>query len=68
VANFGVCIPDKVSKRLDGYREEIKEERGLYRNPSRSAVITQAIIEFLDRHQEPEKQVGDEVGVVEPVK
>ncbi|GAI82084.1 unnamed protein product [marine sediment metagenome] len=68
MANFGTCIPDKVSKRLDSYREEIKEERGLYRNPSRSAVITQAIIEFLDKHEKPEKQVKDEVGAAEPVK
>ena len=59
MANFGISIPDKVCKRLDSYREEIKEERGLYRNPSRSSVITQAIIEFLDKHEKPEKQGDD---------
>ena len=57
MANFGISIPDEVCKRLDGYRGRIMREHNLYRDPSRSAVITQAIIEFLDRHEEPEKQV-----------
>lgn len=55
--NFGISIPDEVCKRLDGYRERIAGEHGLYRNPSRSAVITQAIIEFLQKHDKPEKPV-----------
>ena len=59
MANFGISTPDKVCKRLDSYREGIKEERGLYRKPSRSSVITQAIIEFLDRYEKPEKQGDD---------
>lgn len=57
MANFGINIPDKVCKRLDGYRERITKEHNLYRDPSRSAVVTQAIIEFLDRYEKPEKQV-----------
>ena len=57
MANFGINIPDEVYKRLDGYRERIMRRYGLYSEPPRSAVITQAIIEFLDRHDKPEKQV-----------
>ncbi|MBA7660827.1 hypothetical protein ES703_68833 [subsurface metagenome] len=57
MANFGISIPSEVRNRLDGYRERITNERHLYRDPSRSAVITQAIIEFLDKHDKPEKQV-----------
>jgi metal-responsive CopG/Arc/MetJ family transcriptional regulator len=55
MASFGISIPDEVRKRLDGYRERITSEHNLYRDPSRSAVITQAIIEFLDRHDKAEK-------------
>lgn len=60
MANFGVSIPDEVCNRLDGYRERITNEHKLYRDPSRSAVISQAIIEFLDKHDKPEKQVKTE--------
>jgi len=59
MANFGVSIPDEVCNRLDGYRERITNEHNLYRNPSRSAVITKAIIEFLNRYDKPEKQGDD---------
>ena len=57
MANFGISLPDEVYKRLDGYRQRITKEHNLYRGPSRSAVITQAIIEFLNRYEKPEKQV-----------
>lgn len=57
--NFGITIPDEVYKRLNSYRQRITREHSLYRDPSRSAVITQAIIEFLDRHEEPEKVETD---------
>jgi len=46
-------------KKLDGYREKIMKEHNLYRNPSRLAVITQAIFEFLDKHDKPEKVETD---------
>jgi len=55
MANFGISIPSEVRNRLDGYRERITKEHNLYRDPSRSAVITQAIIEFLDKCEKPEK-------------
>ena len=59
MASFGISIPDEVQKRLDGYRERVMREHGLYRDPSRLAVITQAIIEFLDKHDKPEKVETD---------
>lgn len=68
MASLGINLPDEVRNRLDGYRERVMRQSGLYCEPSRSSVITQAIVEFLNRRQEPEKQVKDEVGVAEPVK